>query len=61
MLPPVTSVLHIIKGLGPGGAEELLEMTVEYLQTRIRHDRGCHCDNCSWLREARRFLHNRHD
>jgi len=50
--------------VGRGSATELvaaLEAAVEYLQTRIRHDRGCHCDNCSWLREARRFLHNRHD
>jgi len=36
-----------------------LQTAVDYLQSRNHHDRGCRCDNCNWLREARRFLHNR--
>ena len=46
-----------------GSAEELvaaLETAVDYVQSRNRHDRSCHCDKCSWLREARRFLHHPH-
>ena len=47
-----------------GSAEELvaaLQIAVEYLQAKTQHERGCHCDNCSWLREARRFFHNHPD
>jgi hypothetical protein len=46
-----------------GSAEELvaaLEIAVDYLQSGNHHDRGCHCDKCSWIREARRFLHHPH-
>ncbi len=47
-----------------GSVEELvaaLQAAVSYLEAKSHYDKGCHCGNCSWLREARRFLHNRHN
>ncbi len=35
-----------------------LQSAVYYLQAKAHHGRGCQCHNCSWLREARQFLHS---
>lgn len=36
-----------------------LQTAVRYLQGKSGHVRGCDCDSCSWMREARQFLHTR--
>ncbi len=44
-----------------GTVDELvaaLQTAVQYLQANPRHSKGCQCHNCSWLREARQFLHS---
>ncbi len=33
-----------------------LDAAVLYLQATAPHKRGCDCDTCDWLRDARRFL-----
>ncbi len=37
-----------------------LSTAADYLQVTYSedHDRGCDCETCSWLRQARRFLHS---
>ena len=45
-----------------GTVEELvdaLQTAVHYLRGRHDHPRGCDCEDCHWLREARQFLHTR--
>lgn len=40
-----------------------LTTAADYLQATYSegHERGCHCETCSWLRQVRRFLHSRHE
>jgi hypothetical protein len=40
-----------------------LTTAVDYLQLTYSegHERGCHCENCLWLRQVRRFLHSQND
>ena len=45
-----------------GNVDELvtaLQAAVQYLQAKSQHSKRCNCRNCSWLREARQFLHSR--
>ncbi|MDH3338002.1 MAG: hypothetical protein OER22_11675 [Gammaproteobacteria bacterium] len=38
---------------------EALQTAEDYLRTTTTHSRSCDCETCSWLREARHFLHAR--
>ena len=40
-----------------------LTTAVDYLQLTYSedHERGCHSENCLWLRQVRRFLHSQND
>ena len=45
-----------------GSVEQLvdaLQTAEEYLRTRTSHSRSCDCETCTWLHEARHFLHTR--
>jgi hypothetical protein len=37
-----------------------LATAADYLQVTYSedHESGCHCENCLWLRQVRRFLHS---
>ncbi len=39
-----------------------LTTAASYLQATHseNHEKGCNCDTCLWLRQARRFLHSQH-
>jgi len=40
-----------------------LTTAADYLQATYseNHESGCHCENCLWLRQVRRFLRSQHD